>query len=173
VHPGVAEKSVGAEVTFDTDVADADEIRRALLGVANRTAVRLRRAGRAGRTVTVKVRFADLRTVNRSRTLGEPTDVGKEIFDVAWALYTALPARQRIRLVGVRVDGLSGAAAATPRQLSLDERDQLWRDAEVAADAAVARFGSGVVRPASLIGRPPAPAAGPPSPVDYRRRADP
>jgi DNA polymerase-4 len=105
------------------------------------------------------VRLADFRTLNRSRTLPASTDVTREIFETAWALFTALGTGERIRLVGVRVEGLSPADAA-PRQLTLGERDSGWREAERAADAAAARFGAGVVRPASLLGGRKEPRAG-------------
>jgi DNA polymerase-4 len=150
VEPGQVEKSVGAETTFDVDVADPEEIRLALLGLAGKAAGRLRGSGWAGRTVALKVRYADFRTISRSRTLGTPTDVTKEIFDTAWALFTALPPGDRIRLIGVRLEGLLDADQA-PRQPSLDARERGWREAERAADAAVARFGSAAVRPASLL----------------------
>jgi DNA polymerase-4 len=145
------EKSIGAEITFDEDVADPAVVRRALLALSGKTAGRLRRAGQAGRTVVLKVRLADFRTLNRSRTLHTATDVTREIFTTAWSLFEALRPGDRIRLVGVRVEGLAGTDGA-PRQLSLGERDHGWRDAERAADAAAARFGSGVVGPASLLG---------------------
>ncbi|MEO3747376.1 DNA polymerase IV [Plantactinospora sp. B5E13] len=152
VSPEHVEKSIGAEVTFDTDLADPETIRRALLGLADKVGVRLRRAGQVGRTISIKVRYADFRTVNRSRTLGGPTDVAREVFDTAWSLFTALGPGDRIRLVGVRVEGLS-AADQTPRQLTLGAPERGWREAEAAADAAAARFGRSVVRPASLLRR--------------------
>lgn len=146
-----ADKSIGAEITFDEDVADPAVVRRALLALAGKTAVRLRRSGQGGRTVVLKVRLADFRTLNRSRTLNTPTDVTREIFTTAWSLFEALRPGDRIRLVGVRVEGLGGTEGAA-RQPSLGERDHGWREAERAADAAAARFGSGVVGPASLLG---------------------
>jgi DNA polymerase-4 len=152
VSPEQVEKSIGAEVTFDTDLADPEALRRALLALAEKVGVRLRRAGQVGRTISIKVRFADFRTVNRSRTLGGPTDVAREVFDTAWALFDALGSGDRIRLVGVRVEGLSGADE-TPQQLTLGAPEHGWRDAEAAADAAAARFGRSMVRPASLLGR--------------------
>ena len=89
------EKSISAETTFDVDVADPDVIRRTLLALATRVGVRLRQAGHTGRTVAIKVRLADFRTLNRSRTLPAPTDVAREIFARRWALYQALrPGRQ-------------------------------------------------------------------------------
>jgi DNA polymerase IV len=151
VVPEHVEKSIGAETTFDVDVSDPDVLRRTMLALANKAAGRLRHAGQAGRTVSIKVRLADFRTLNRSRTLSGPTDVSREIFEVAWALFEALRPGDRIRLLGVRVESLS-VADGSPRQLALGERDHGWRDAERAADAAAARFGADAVRLASLLG---------------------
>ncbi|MEU9508188.1 DNA polymerase IV [Micromonospora sp. NPDC048170] len=151
VSPEQVEKSIGAEVTFDADVADPLEIRRALLALSEKVGIRLRRAGQVGRTVSLKVRMADFRTVSRSRTTGVPTDVAREIFDTVWALYTVLDPGERVRLVGVRVEGLA-AAQETPRQLTLGAPERGWREAEAAADAAAARFGRSVIGPASLLG---------------------
>ncbi|MEV0426761.1 DNA polymerase IV [Micromonospora sp. NPDC050495] len=146
------EKSIGAEVTFDVDVTDPVEIRRALLALAEKVGARLRAAGQVGRTVALKVRLADFRTVSRSRTLTVPTDTAREMFDTAWALWTALAPGEPVRLVGVRMEGLAGVAE-TPQQLTLGAPERGWREAEVAADAAAARFGRSVIGPASLLGR--------------------
>jgi DNA polymerase-4 len=145
------EKSIGAEVTFDTDVSSPQAIRRALLALADKVGVRMRRAGQVGRTISIKVRLADFRTVNRSRTLPGPTDVAREVFETSWGLFQALNPGDRIRLVGIRVEGLAGAGS-TPRQLTLGAPEHGWREAEAAADAAAVRFGRSVVRPASLLG---------------------
>jgi DNA polymerase IV len=166
VSPEHAEKSIGAEVTFDTDVADPEVLRRAMLGLATKVGERLRRADQVGRTISIKVRMADFRTVNRSRTLGGPTDVAREIFEVAWSLWEILAAGERIRLVGVRVEGLA-AAGATPRQPALGAPEHGWREAEAAADAAAARFGRSVVGPASLLRGSPERLKG--APTEIRR----
>jgi DNA polymerase-4 len=151
VVPEQSEKSIGAEETFGTDVDDPQVVLRELLRLSERTARRLRRAGMSGRTVALKVRFADFTTITRSRTLPQTTDVAREVYATARALYEALNLeRARIRLVGVRVEGLV-ESGGQHRQLMLDERPQGWREAEQAGDRAVARFGSDVVRPASLI----------------------
>jgi DNA polymerase IV len=151
VIPHEPDRSIGAEETFARDVDDPEVVRRELLRLAERTAVRLRAAALQGRTVSIKVRFADFTTITRARTLRETTDVGREIYLTACSLYDALGLdRARIRLVGVRVEGLVDAQRQ-PRQLQLGERDHGRRDAERAADRAVRRFGRGVVRPASLV----------------------
>jgi DNA polymerase IV len=150
------EKSVSGETTFDVDVDDPDVIRRTLLALSTKVGARLRAAGYAGRTVAIKVRLSDFRTLSRSRTLTDPTDVARQIFDTAWQLYQVLAPRDKIRLLGVRVEGL-GEGGQAPRQLALGEREHGWREAERAADAASARFGGAIVGPASLLR--PAPSA--------------
>ncbi|SCG47326.1 DNA polymerase IV [Micromonospora humi] len=152
VSPEHVEKSIGAETTFETDVTDPGEIRRALLALADKAGARLRAAGQVGRTVSLKVRFADFRTVSRARTLAVPTDTAREMFDTAWALWGVLAPGEPVRLVGVRMEGLA-PAEETPRQLTLGEPERGWREAEAAADAAAARFGRSVIGPASLLGR--------------------
>ncbi|SNY51239.1 DNA polymerase-4 [Paractinoplanes atraurantiacus] len=152
VSPEREEKSIGAEMTFDTDIADPLLIRRSLLALSEKVGARLRASGYVGRTIAIKVRLADFRTVNRSRTVPASTDVAREIFETVWNLFTALGARDHIRLVGVRVEGLT-AAATTSRQLSLGEPERGWREAEAATDAVIARFGRASVGPASLLGQ--------------------
>src|SRR6478735_1688242 len=145
------DKSIGAEETFSRDVDDPDVVRRELLRLAERTAGRLRSAGLAGRTVSVKIRFADFTTITRSRTLRDPTDVAAEVFATARALFDALGLdRARLRLVGIRVEGLVESETAH-HQLLLGERSQGRREVEQAADKAGQRFGRGAVRPASLV----------------------
>ena len=161
VVPHEPDKSIGAEETFARDVDDPEVVRRELLRLAERTAARMREAGLAGRTVSIKIRFADFTTITRSRTLPEATDVAAVVYATARRLYEALGLdRARLRLVGVRVEGLVESESA-PHQLLLGERARGRREAEQAADRAVRRFGRGVVRPASLVGEDPAPNPAP------------
>ena len=153
VHPHEPDKSVGNESTFDEDIGDPEQIHAYLLGLSDRVASRLRKSGYVGRTVSIKVRFADFTTVSRSRTLARHTDVGKEIYDTARELYDTLnPGRGRVRLVGVRMEGLADGGLE-PQQLFLGEPDVGRRDAELAVDALRAKYGSGAVRPARLLDR--------------------
>jgi DNA polymerase IV len=151
VTPDEPERSIGAEETFARDVADQTVIRRELLRLSERCATRLRATEQVGRTVSIKVRFADFTTITRSRTLREPTDVTRVVYDTACGLFDAIDGKGAlIRLVGVRAEGLSGASGA-PHQLALSGEDEVWRAAEQAVDAAAARFGSGAIRPAALV----------------------
>ncbi len=151
VVPTSRERSIGADETFSYDVDDPAYIHRELLKLSERTAARVRAAGMVGRTVTVKVRFADFTTITRSRTLRDPTDVSRDIFATAVSLFDGLALqRARLRLVGVRMTGLMDSDRA-PIQGLLDEPAHGWRDADRAVDRASARFGAGAVRPASLV----------------------
>jgi DNA polymerase-4 len=153
VVPAREEKSVGAEETFPVDVDDPEVIRRELLRLSGRTARGLRAAGSVARTVSVKLRLASFRTITRSRTLAEPTDVAREIYAIACALYegAGLDAGARLRLVGVRAAGLRPAEGSS-HQLAFDERPAGWREAEQAVDRIARRFGTDAVRPAALFG---------------------
>jgi DNA polymerase-4 len=145
------ERSMGAQETFGRDTDDREVILREVLRLAAKVGNRMRVAGVAGRTVTLTVRFADFTTITRSRTLPEATDVTREIHQAATRLYDALGLqRARVRLVGVRVEGLV-PRATVQRQLVLGERDHGWRDADRAVDLATRRFGTHAVRPASLL----------------------
>lgn len=148
VTTNVAEKSVGHEVTFETDESNGELLRRELLRQANAVAVRLRTGGWVGRTVVLKLRFSDFRTITRSRTLGEPTDLGRRIYEEARAIYDALGSSEPIRLIGVRMEQL---LPADGQQLGLWDAEDGWREAEDTMDAVTARFGRGTLGPASLI----------------------
>jgi DNA polymerase-4 len=148
---GDPERSMGAQETFGRDSDDREVILREVLRLSAKVAGRMRVAQVAGRTVTLTIRFADFTTITRSRTLGEATDVTQEIYRTATSLYDALGLqRARIRLVGVRVEGLV-PRATVQRQLVLGERDHGWAEADRAVDRATQRFGSAAVRPGSLI----------------------
>ena len=148
---GEPDKSMGADETFGRDTDDRTVILRELLKLTAKVTGRMRVAEVAGRTITIKVRFADFTTITRSRTIPEATDVTQEIYRTATALYDALGLqRARIRLVGVRVEGLV-PRTTVHRQLVLGEPEHGWSDADRAVDRATLRFGSAAVRPASLL----------------------
>ncbi len=151
VAPLRIEKSIGSDETFSFDADDPAFIHRELLKLSDRTAARARAAGMMGRTIVVKVRFADFTTITRSRTLRDYTDVSRDIYAVARELYDRLGLqRARVRLVGVRLEGLVDADRA-PIQTRIDDPEYGWRDVDRAVDKASARFGAGVVRPSSLL----------------------
>ena len=153
VTPETTDKSIGAEQTFEVDLDDAELVYGHLLQLADHVGARLRAASLVGRTIQLKVRFADFSTITRSRTLHDATDVSKQIYDTARQLYDALGLqRVRIRLLGVRVEGLRSAEESAI-QLEFGAPEQGRREAEVAVDAIRARFGTQAVRPARLVAK--------------------
>ncbi len=145
------EKSIGHENTFAVDVVDDDVLRREMLRLSGRVGERLRSHGMVGRTVAIKVRFSDFRTITRSRTLADPTNVGRRLFEEAWDIFAGLQLDLRqtpIRLIGVRAEQLLDASGDA---LALWDPDEEWRDTERALDAVSARFGRGAIGPASLV----------------------
>ncbi len=147
------ERSVGSQETFDKDTDDPRVIETELLRVSARVAARMRRAGVVGRTITLTIRFADFRTVQRSLTLTNPTDLTGDLHAAAVTLLRGMRLqRPRIRRVGVRVEGVIDVGLAVT-QPALDEPEHGWREAERAADAAVARFGPHAVSRAALTRR--------------------
>lgn len=148
---GEPDSSMGAQHTFGRDVADRDGVLRELLRLTTSVTGRMRGRDLVGRTVAITVRSTDFTTVSRSRTLAEPTDVTREVYETAVALFDALgPQRRAVRLVGVRVEGL-GPRGAVHHQHVLGERERGWSEADRAVDRATRRFGGAAVRPASLL----------------------
>ena len=152
VTPDGSAKSVSAEQTYGVDIVGRDMLTAELLRHADRVAWRLRRAELCGATVTIKVRFADFRTITRSTTLESPTDVARDIYQVACRLLDTIEVGdQPIRLLGVGLSRLRGGNV--PRQLAID-RGARWDDLADAVQEVRARFGHDAVEPARLR-RPP------------------
>jgi DNA polymerase-4 len=156
VVPERDEKSLGAEVTFDTDLPRGPELRRALLQLVERSTQRLRAQGLMCRTVGLKVRTSDFTTVSRARTLDSPVDSAKAVLAVAESLLAAVNLHGLpVRLIGVRLENLvQGEGQAV--QLTLDQaagprEPAALRAAEAAADQVRLRFGPKAVRPGTLV----------------------
>jgi DNA polymerase-4 len=155
VVPERQEKSIGAETTFEADTRDLGVVGDHLLALADKCSASLRARGLVGRTVVLKVRNADFETVTRSRTLTVPTDLGSEVFRTARELLdTVALGGAAVRLIGVRVEGLSRAEA---RQLTLEEATAgdtvARRRAEGVMDEVRDRFGVGAVLPGAVVPR--------------------
>ncbi|MBO9554085.1 DNA polymerase IV [Cellulomonas sp.] len=161
VDPERAERSVGADVTFEDGAADVCAIELAALELAERCTARLRQRGRVARTVSVTVRTSDLRTLTRSRTLTTPTDVGREVNLVARTLLAGADlGGQPVRLVGLRLEGLSAASGLvrdpTPEEAS-DLPDSRWRGVDPAVGQPCDVSGAAAVwASATPVGRPAA-----------------
>jgi DNA polymerase-4 len=151
VEPVEVDKSISAVETFDADTEDQEIVLRELLRLTEKATYRMREKDFSARTISIKVRFADFKTITRSKTVPLAISATHEVFEVVKTLFLALKLdRARIRLVGVSLDGLEDGIDAT-EQLVLGERENGWRQATAAIDKASARFGQGSVRPARLF----------------------
>ena len=145
-----AEKSISASQTFDVDLYQPEEILKEFLRLTEKSADRMRAKGLATNTISIKVRFADFKTISRSRTLDLPTTGTQEIFEVAKSLYLGLELdRVLVRLVGVSLDSLVENDDVT--QMVLGERTSSWQQADRAIDRVKAKFGRSSLRPARLV----------------------
>jgi DNA polymerase IV len=149
VEPWTAPKSVGHEETFPVDHRSPDVLAREVVRLADAVAARLRRSGLAGRTVALKVRFSDFRTITRSSTVPEPVDTGAEVARLARDLLTGVDPSSGVRLLGVSVSQLE----AGTRQLALGDAGRgSWPEATRAVDRIRGRFGEDAIGPAVLAG---------------------
>ncbi|HET9356279.1 MAG TPA: DNA polymerase IV [Sphingomicrobium sp.] len=114
-----AVKSVSAERTFDSDLSAAADLQRELERVAGLAWARVDRAGVTGRTVTLKVKYADFTLITRSRSFTRPI-AGEAAFAAAGAelLARLLPVSKGVRLLGLSLHSLAGAEEG-PEQLGL------------------------------------------------------
>ena len=151
VEPVEVDKSISAVETFDVDTEDQEIVLRELLRLTEKATYRMREKDFSARTISIKVRFADFKTITRSKTVPLAISATHEVYEVVKTLFIALKLdRARIRLVGVSLDGLEDGIDGT-EQLVLGERENGWRQATAAIDKASARFGQGSVRPARLL----------------------
>jgi DNA polymerase-4 len=173
VVPRREEKSLSIERTFETDLDDREELRLKLLEFSEELAWRLRAAGLRGRTVALKARFWNFKTVTRTRTLELSTNLGPRLYSVGRELLDRVP-RMPLRLLGLQVAGLedvrspvqgslfgagrSAQPAAVPAEparggQALEPSEQRRELVTAGLDELRRKFGRGAVVPASLLGR--------------------
>jgi DNA polymerase-4 len=141
VEPGRETKSIGQEETFPKDVYDPEVLRAEARRLAERVGNRLREHGLAGRTVTIKVRYPDFRTITRSATAPEPTSAAADIARQAVDLLARAELHLGVRLLGVSVHNL---VAAPAHQLTLEEA-AVSEGMKRAVEGVRARFGEGAL----------------------------
>jgi DNA polymerase IV len=152
VKPRVRRRSIGAQRALGRSRRSADEIDAVLVGLVERVTRRMRKAGRVGRTVVLRLRFDDFSRATRSSTLAHATAETRTILDTARGLLaTAMPMIEcrGLTLVGVAVANLENDL---PMQLSLPfDRDSAALDA--ALDEIRERYGVTAIGRAVLLGR--------------------
>jgi DNA polymerase-4 len=148
VVPDAQPKSISHEETYPRDLHAVETLRREVVRQADAVAGRLRRHGVAGRTITLKVRFGDFRTITRSVTTDPPASTGPAVARAAKALLDQIDLSAGVRLLGVAATGL---VSDTARQLTFVDSgpSEGWEDASRAVDRIRGRFGDGAIGPAA------------------------
>jgi len=159
VDPNAPAKSLSAETTFDTDIGELDRLSAIVWRLSEKVAARLKRAGLAGETVTLKLRTARFRTLTRRRKLAEPTQLAEIVYRTARALLEGEADGRLFRLIGVGVSDLAAAREPEAPDLFDAEPDRIAR-VEQAIDAVRARFGDDAIGKGRGLARPTPAAAG-------------
>ena len=154
VVPEREAKSISHETTFEHDISDMEVLRAWLLDLTEQVGCRLRRHGLRGRTVQLKVRFADFSLITRSQTLPEPTDITQELWQAADELLCQrLPPRHLpVRLIGIGVSGLDDTGTIQGLLFDQEERQKQTR-LDTVADQLKNRFGIEALRRGSSLER--------------------
>ena len=153
LRAGRAARSISRETTLAVDSEDPARLERLLTLFAARIGAELRDSGLVARTVTLKLRHGDFRTVTRSRTLDEPTDLDDEILRTARALFTPAFEQARARGQGVRLLGIAATnllEAAPPDLFEPPERTRS-RDLTRALDRVREKYGFDALKKGELI----------------------
>ena len=150
VEPDSEAKSFSVEETYAIDLVGRAAVDTELLAHADTLASRLRRAGLAAHTITLKIRYGDFETVTRSETRPHPSDVARDIHHIARDLAARVDLDRPVRLVGLGSSSFEPARA--PRQLEMG-RTEGWDRVADAVESVRRRFGDGSVEPARLLDR--------------------
>jgi DNA polymerase-4 len=170
VVPDRPAKSVGHEETFATDLHDPEKLRLEVIRLADSVSGRLRESRLAGRTVTLKLRFGDFKTITRSQSLRRPVASSAELVKIAASLLAEAEIQSGVRLVGVSVSSLEARGEGEGEQLRFWESSDAgadrsdWAsaahsDLDAAVDAIRARYGKASVGITALA-ESPEPGAG-------------
>ena len=161
VTPEHEARSESSETTFERDTRDRAFMERILMAHAERVGASLRAQGIRGRTVTLKIKFADFHQITRSHTLSMPVASTQTLFEVGCRLLRAEPLPQPVRLLGLGLSGFDDAPvqAVLPGVFSSpgagDVRDpaeeERRRRLDDALDAVRRRFGRAAVQRGRLF----------------------
>jgi DNA polymerase-4 len=155
VQVGRRRRSIGSQCALGRSRKTPEAVDAVLVSLVDRVTRRMRAAGRAGRTVVLRLRFGDFSRATRSHTLPRPTAHTQTILVTArWLLATATPEIERrgLTLVGVAVANLEDDGAL---QLVLPFDRHSGAALDAALDEVRRRFGSTAVTRAVLLGRDP------------------
>ncbi len=148
-------KSIGREMTFAENIREQERLMNILLTISQHIGYTARKRGYTGKTITLKVRFAPYKTVQKSITLRRATNLDNIIFQKACDLLTSFNIRQPgIRLLGIKLSSLE--QGRPPQQLSFMNREEeyweeKWSKLISSVDKIREKYGSYLIQRAALL----------------------
>lgn len=158
VTPPSTAKSIGKETTFGTNITEKAVLVKELLKISQLVGYAARKKGYKGRTITLKIRFQDFTTFNRSKTLENPTNLDDIIFKTVVELLDKVRYKKGgVRLLGIKLSNL--ASGNERRQLKLlreeeDKKGDKLEELTLSLDKIREKFGTKAVTRASLLSKP-------------------
>jgi len=152
VVPDREAKSISNETTFAEDIRDIDDLKARLVTLVEKVGRRLRNHNRMGRTIELKVRFSDFKSLTRSLSLGSPTNITNELLAAGLELLSnRLPKNHLpVRLIGFGVTNLDQSGAIQMQLFGESEREQ-QRTLDKVADEIAKKFGKNALHRAAGI----------------------
>lgn len=157
VIPDREAKSISHETTFAEDIQDDEHLRNWLAELVDQVGRRLRSDDLKGRTIEIKIRFADFQTITRSSTLREPTNISSDLWEAAATLFAQKIAGRHapVRLLGFGVQGIGEASAPRQAELFGEEQRDRQRQLDQVSDQIIAKFGANSLRRGRISNKPP------------------
>ncbi len=152
VTPQAPHKSISSERTLAADTRDVKLLKRYLLSQSGEVSKQLRKTGVNAKTITLKIKDADFKTVTRRTTIAIPTQSSKTIYKHAAQLMDDYKITKKIRLIGVGTSGFSSVSASVQMGLfdtHAETRDD-WEKIDKALDSISKKFGKDLVGRATL-----------------------
>ena len=157
VTPPSTAKSIGKETTYSTNIIEKEKLIKELLKLSQLVAYNVRKKGYKGRTITLKVRFQNFTTFNRSKTLENPTHLDDIIFKTVVELLDKVRHKKGgIRLLGIKLSNLTLGNEKKQLKFLRDEEDKKGDKLEQltqSLDKIREKFGSKSITRASLLSK--------------------
>jgi len=133
-------KSISAETTFSTDISDLDILLKRLWPLCEKVSIRLKKSGKAGKTITLKLKTGNFQTLTRSHTLDQPTLLAETLYQEVKPLLEKVAPNKKFRLIGVGISSFGDIKDADIPDL-LNTKGTKYKNVENAIDAVRAKFG--------------------------------
>jgi len=155
VTPPSTAKSIGKETTFGTNITEKAVLVKELLKISQMVGYTARKKGYKGRTITLKIRFHNFVTFNRSKTLENPTHIDDIIFKTVVELLDKVRHKKGgVRLLGIKLSNLTSGKEIKQLKFLRDEedkKDDKLQQLTQSLDKIREKFGSKAVTRASLL----------------------